>query len=52
LCCRPPQVEDVASVEVVQLMLRLAGACAHLSVDALDSEQFFGVSLEALEAMD
>lgn len=39
-------------MEVAQLMLRFAGACPKLSVDVLDSEQFFGLSLEALDALE
>lgn len=39
------QREEVPSVEVAQLMLGLPRRCPHIEVDALDSEQFFGVTL-------
>ncbi|EFN50759.1 hypothetical protein CHLNCDRAFT_142485 [Chlorella variabilis] len=44
--------EEVASVEVMQLMLQMGQRCPGLQVEALDSEQFFGVTLEALEPVE
>ena len=56
-CCHPApavrlQSEEVASVEVMQLMLQMGQRCPGLQVEALDSEQFFGVTLEALEPVE
>jgi hypothetical protein len=36
---------------VAQLMLGLARRCPQIEVEALDSEQFFGVTLTELDAM-
>lgn len=38
-------------MEVVQLMLGLPRRCPGLTIEALDSEQFFGVTLLELDAM-
>ena len=48
---RCSQKEEMPSVEVAQLMLALPRRCPHLSVEALDAEQFFGVTLKDLDAM-
>lgn len=45
------QREELASVEVAQLMLGIGRRCPSLGVQALDSEAFFGVTLSDLEAM-
>jgi hypothetical protein len=39
------------SVEVAQLMLALPRRCPQLTVEALDAEQFFGVTLKDLDMM-
>ena len=36
----------------MQLMLQMGQRCPGLQVEALDSEQFFGVTLEALEPVE
>lgn len=38
-------------MEVAQLMLALPRRCPRLEVEALDSEQFFGVTMKELDAM-
>ena len=45
------QKEEMPSVEVAQLMLALPRRCPQLTVEALDAEQFFGVTLRDLDTM-
>jgi hypothetical protein len=45
------QREEVASVEVTALHVKLQQHLSKLAVDAIDSESFFGVTLSEIDAL-
>jgi hypothetical protein len=49
--CSPLQKQEMPTVLVAQLMMLLPQRCPHLTVEALDAEEFFGVTLETLDAL-